>query len=223
MAIRFMARESLAPRTLFDSGMKKIALVTVALFAVLCAKAQPPAAPAARVTAKATFAGGCFWCMEPPFERLPGVITVVSGYTGGAKANPTYEEVSAGITGHAESVEVTYDPAQISYAKLVDVYWHNVDPFASNYQFCDHGTQYRTAIFTHDAEQKRLATESKAALEKKFGKAIATQVVDASRFWPAEEYHQDYYKKNPVRYKFYRFNCGRDQRLAEIWGSAPEH
>jgi peptide-methionine (S)-S-oxide reductase len=202
----------------------RLPLIVLLLATVFCAKAQPPAPPAAKVAlAKATFAGGCFWCMEPPFERLPGVVSVVSGYTGGAKTEPSYEEVSAGITGHAESVEVTYDPAKVSYAKLLDVFWHNVDPFAVNFQFCDHGEQYRTAIFTHDAEQKRLANESKRNLEAKFGKTIATQVVNASRFWAAEEYHQDYYKKNPVRYKFYRFNCGRDQRLAEIWGSAPEH
>ncbi|MCU1230610.1 MAG: peptide methionine sulfoxide reductase [Acidobacteria bacterium] len=202
----------------------RFSLVLLILATVFCAKAQPPAAPAAKAAlAKATFAGGCFWCMEPPFERLPGVVSVVSGYAGGPKPEPSYEQVSAGGTGHAESVEVTYDPAKVSYAKLLDIYWHNVDPFAVNFQFCDHGAQYRTAIFTHDAEQKRLADESKRALEAKFGKKIATQIVAASRFWPAEEYHQDYYKKNPVRYKFYRFNCGRDQRLTEIWGTAPEH
>jgi peptide-methionine (S)-S-oxide reductase len=202
----------------------RLSLVVLIVATVFCAKAQPPAAAAAKATlAKATFAGGCFWCMEPPFERLPGVISVVSGYTGGPKTEPSYEEVSAGGTGHAESVEVTYDPAKVSYAKLLDVYWHNVDPFAVNFQFCDHGSQYRTAIFTHDAEQKRLADESKRNLEAKFGKKIATQIVPASRFWPAEEYHRDYYRKNPVRYKFYRFNCGRDQRLTEIWGAAPEH
>jgi peptide-methionine (S)-S-oxide reductase len=212
------------PTTLRSDMKTRFSLVLLILATVFCAKAQPPAAPAAKATlAKATFAGGCFWCMEPPFERLPGVISVVSGYTGGPKTEPSYEEVSAGGTGHAESVEVTYDPAKVSYAKLLDVYWHNVDPFAVNFQFCDHGTQYRTAIFTHNAEQKRLADESKRNLEAKFGKKIATQIVPASRFWPAEEYHQDYYKKNPVRYKFYRFNCGRDQRLTEIWGSAPEH
>jgi len=199
-------------------------LAVVILATVFCAKAQPPApAKAAPNRATATFAGGCFWCMEPPFERLPGVISVVSGYTGGPKTEPTYEEVSSGETGHAESVEVTYDPTKVSYAKLLDTFWHNVDPFAVNFQFCDHGTQYRTAIFTHDAEQKRLADESKRNLEVKFGKKIATQIVPASRFWAAEDYHQDYYKKNPVRYKFYRFNCGRDQRLTEIWGAAPEH
>jgi peptide-methionine (S)-S-oxide reductase len=201
----------------------RLPLVVLILATVFCAKAQPPAATTKVTVAKATFAGGCFWCMEPPFERLPGVVSVISGYTGGPKTEPSYEEVSSGGTGHAESVEVTYDPAKVSYPKLLDVYWHNVDPFAVNAQFCDHGSQYRTAIFTHDAEQKRLADESKKNLEAKFGKKIATQIVPVSRFWPAEEYHQDYYKKNPVRYKFYRFNCGRDQRLAEVWGAAPEH
>jgi peptide-methionine (S)-S-oxide reductase len=202
----------------------RLPLVIILLATVFCAKAQPPAAAKnAPNRATATFAGGCFWCMEPPFERLPGVISVVSGYTGGAKTEPSYEEVSSGETGHAESVEVTYDPTKVTYAKLLDTFWHNVDPFALNFQFCDHGSQYRTAIFTHDAEQKRLADESKRSLEAKFGKKIATQIVPASQFWAAEDYHQDYYKKNPVRYKFYRFNCGRDQRLAEIWGAAPEH
>jgi peptide-methionine (S)-S-oxide reductase len=212
------------PAALRERMKIKLSLALVLFAAVFCAKAQPPAKPApAHALAHATFAGGCFWCMEPPFERLPGVVSAISGYTGGPKPEPTYEEVSAGTTGHAESVDVTYDPAKVTYAQLLDVYWHNVDPFAVNYQFCDHGTQYRTAIFVHDAEQKRLAEASKKAWETKFGKPIATQIVAASRFWPAEDYHQDYYKKNPVRYKFYRFNCGRDQRLTEIWGKAPEH
>ena len=203
--------------------MKKPLVIAAAVLALFCSKAQTATPRPQKPLAKATFAGGCFWCMEGPFERLPGVVSAVSGYTGGSKQKPTYEEVSSGTTGHAESVEVTYDPTKVSYAKLLDVYWHNVDPFAVNFQFCDHGTQYRTAIFVHDAEQRRLAEESKRALEAKFRKPIATQIVTASQFWPAEEYHQDYYRKNPVRYNFYRFNCGRDQRLTEIWGSAPNH
>ncbi|HEY3569582.1 MAG TPA: peptide-methionine (S)-S-oxide reductase MsrA [Thermoanaerobaculia bacterium] len=179
------------------------------------------AAPApGRPTAHATFAGGCFWCMVHPFDQLPGVISVTSGYTGGSRKNPTYEEVSEGTTGHAESVDVVYDPTRISYEKLLDVYWHNVDPFAKNYQFCDHGTQYRTAIFVHDEAQKKLAEASKDALQKRFKQPIQTEIVPASTFWPAEEYHQDYYKKNPVRYKFYRTSCGRDHRLQEIWGAS---
>ena len=189
----------------------------------------PVAHPVARAEeaapAKATFAGGCFWCMEPPFEALDGVISVTSGYTGGTKQNPTYEEVSAGGTGHAESIEVVYDPTKVSYEKLLDVFWHNVDPTDANGQFCDHGNQYRTAIFYHDETQKRLAEESKQAIAKslKVPGPIVTQIVAAGRFWPAEEYHQDYYKKNPVRYRFYRYTCGRDKRLAEVWGAAPAH
>lgn len=170
--------------------------------------------------ATATFAGGCFWCMEPPFDKLDGVISTTSGYTGGHQKNPTYQEVSAGGTGHAESVQVVYDPTKVSYDKLLDVFWHNVDPFTPNAQFCDHGTQYRTAIFYHNEEQKRLAEASKQALEKSghFSKPIVTEIVAAGEFYPAEDYHQDYYQKNPIRYKFYRYNCGRDAVLAQIWG-----
>jgi peptide-methionine (S)-S-oxide reductase len=181
-------------------------VVALALFA---AAAQPP-------RAVATFAGGCFWCMEGPFDKIPGVISTTSGYTGGSKDHPTYEEVSAGTTGHRESVQVVYDPTKVTYAKLLDTFWHNVDPTDASGQFCDHGPQYRAAIFYHDAEQKRLAEASKAALSKRF--RVVTDILPASQFWPAEGYHQDYYKKNPVRYHFYRFNCGRDQRLEQIWG-----
>ena len=161
--------------------------------------------------------------MEPPFERLPGVISVTSGYTGGSRRNPTYEEVSEGGTGHAESVEVRFDPAKISYQKLLDVYWHNVDPLTRDAQFCDHGNQYRTAIFYHDDEQHQLALASLREVQKRFKVPVVTQIVPATQFWPAEEYHQDYYKKNPIRYRFYRFNCGRDARLEQVWGAAPEH
>jgi peptide-methionine (S)-S-oxide reductase len=178
------------------------------------------ATPAAQPQlSKATFAGGCFWCMEPPFEKLGGVLSVTSGYTGGDKKNPTYEEVSGGGTGHAEAIEIAYDPAVISYAELLEVFWRNVDPLTANAQFCDHGSQYRSAVFYHDETQKRLAHASKKALEKRFEKPIVTEITAASEFYPAEEYHQDYYKKNPIRYEFYRYNCGRDQRLAELWGS----
>jgi peptide-methionine (S)-S-oxide reductase len=191
--------------------MKRI-LVVLAAFALLIS-----AAPAPRL-AKATFAGGCFWCMEPPFERLKGVYSVTSGYTGGRVAKPTYEAVSAGYTGHREAVEIVYDPAQVSYQKLLDVYWHNVDPFDRSGQFCDKGEQYRSAIFVHDAEQKHLAEGSKQAVGVKFHSDVATDILPAGPFYAAEDYHQDYYKKNPLRYKFYRFNCGRDQRLKEVWG-----
>jgi peptide-methionine (S)-S-oxide reductase len=171
---------------------------------------------------KATFAGGCFWCMEPPYEKLPGVISVTSGYTGGHKKNPTYEEVSAGGTGHAEAVLIVYDPAKVSYEALLEVFWHNIDPTARDRQFCDWGNQYRSAIFYQNEEQKRLALHSKEELEKTktFREPVVTEIVEASEFYPAEEYHQDYYKKNPVRYKFYRTACGRDRRLKELWGDS---
>lgn len=173
-------------------------------------------------TAKATFAGGCFWCMEPPYDKLDGVISTTSGYIGGPKKNPTYEEVSAGGTGHAEAVQVVYDPSKVSYQKLLEVYWKNVDPLTPNRQFCDRGSQYRTAIFTHGAEQKRLAEASKQEIQKRFKQPVVTEIVAAGPFYPAEEYHQDYYEKNPIRYKYYRNSCGRDRRLEELWGKAGE-
>jgi peptide-methionine (S)-S-oxide reductase len=194
-------------------------LAALAVFVLLASAQASPPQPA-RQLAKATFAGGCFWCMEPPFDKVDGVVSTTSGYTGGTKKNPTYEEVSSGGTGHAESVQVVYDPSKVNYAKLLEVYWHNVDPTVANRQFCDVGEQYRTAIFYHDAEQKRLAEESKAEVQKKLGKPVLTQIVPASAFWAAEEYHQDYYMKNPIRYKLYRNGCGRDARLEEVWGEA---
>jgi peptide-methionine (S)-S-oxide reductase len=170
---------------------------------------------------KAYFAGGCFWCMEEAFEKVEGVLSATSGYMGGTVANPSYEEVSAGRTGHAESVEVVYDPARVSYQKLLDAFWHNVDPITPNAQFCDHGSQYRSAIFFQTDEEKRESDISKQAIEqsKRFTEPIVTQIVMASQFYPAEEYHQDFYKKNPVRYKFYKYNCGRAKRLEELWGN----
>lgn len=170
---------------------------------------------------KATFAGGCFWCMEHPFDALPGVVSVTSGYTGGHKKNPTYGEVSAGGTGHAESVQIVYDPAKIGYGKLLTVFWHNVDPTVKDRQFCDSGHQYRSAIFYHTEEQRRQAMQSKEALErnKTFKEPVVTEITRAGEFYPAEEYHQHYYKKNPIRYKFYRAGCGRDSRLRELWGN----
>jgi peptide-methionine (S)-S-oxide reductase len=170
-------------------------------------------------TAKAYFAGGCFWCMEEAFEKVDGVIEAVSGYMGGTVKNPSYEEVSSGRTGHAESVEVRYDPAKVTYTQLLEAFWRNVDPVTPNAQFCDHGSQYRAAIFYQGDEQKRLAEESKRAIEqsKRFTQPIVTEVVAASEFYPAEEYHQDFYKKNPIRYKYYKFSCGRAQRLESLW------
>ena len=183
---------------------------------VLAGAAGQGAAP--QKTATATFAGGCFWCVEADFDKVDGVISTTSGYTGGHTANPSYEDVSHGGTGHAEAVEIVYDPAKVNYQKLLDVFWHNVDPLAKDRQFCDRGDQYRTAIFYHDDEQRRLAEASKAAVAKRFREPIQTQIVAAGPFYKAEEYHQDYYNKNPVRYRFYRFNCGRDARLEELWG-----
>jgi peptide-methionine (S)-S-oxide reductase len=169
---------------------------------------------------KAYFAGGCFWCMEEAFEKVEGVSSVISGYIGGTVADPSYEAVSAGRTGHAEAVEVIYDPAKVSYQKLLDAFWLNVDPITLNAQFCDHGSQYRSAIFFQTDEEKRASDTSKQAIEqsKRFKEPIVTQIVMASQFYPAEEYHQDFYKKNPVRYKFYKYNCGRAKRLEELWG-----
>ncbi|PWB68476.1 MAG: peptide-methionine (S)-S-oxide reductase [Holophagae bacterium] len=179
---------------------------------------EPPA------TAVATFAGGCFWCMEPVFDALDGVLSTTSGYTGGTLPNPTYEEVSSGSTGHTEAIQVRYDPARVSYERLLEVYWRNIDPTVANRQFCDRGTQYRTAIFYHDEAQRLAAERSRAELERSgaIAVAIATRIVAAGDFYPAEDYHQDYYRKNPVRYQRYHDACGRDQRLEELWGpSAP--
>ena len=169
-------------------------------------------------TATATFAGGCFWCVEADFDKVEGVISTTSGYIGGRTANPTYEDVVRGGTGHAEAVEIVYDPAKVSFQKLLDVFWRNIDPLVKDRQFCDRGDQYRTAIFYHGDEQKRAADASKTAVQARFKQPIETQIVAAGPFTKAEDYHQDYYMKNPVRYKFYRFNCGRDARLEELWG-----
>lgn len=175
--------------------------------------------------ASAIFAGGCFWCMEPPYDALDGVISTTSGYTGGQAANPSYQQVSAGGTGHAEAVRVVYDPAKVDYQQLVEVFWHNIDPTQADGQFCDHGNQYRTAIFYADDEQKRIAEQSLADLEKSkpFEGEIVTEITPAMTFYPAEDYHQDYYQKNPLRYKYYRWACGRDQRLTELWGDMAPH
>jgi len=192
------------------------------LVTVVAAQAPKPAPAGASV---ATFAGGCFWCMEQPYDKLDGVISTTSGYMGGKARNPTYEEVSGGGTGHAEVVQVVYDPKKVSYEKLLEVYWHNVDPTVKDRQFCDSGNQYRTTIFVHTDEQRKQAENSKAllAMTKPFKDPIVTPVVTATEFWPAEDYHQDYYLKNPVRYSYYRTGCGRDARLKALWGSAAAH
>ncbi len=170
--------------------------------------------------AVATFAGGCFWCMEPPFEKLNGVVSVTAGYGGGTAPNPTYEQVSSGHTGYAESVQIVYDPSKITYAQLLDAFWMNVDPTTSNAQFADHGSQYRTAVFYHTEEQQRLAEASRDQLQRsgKFDKPIVTEIVSATTFYLAEDYHQDYYKKNPIRYKLYRAGSGREEFLKKVWG-----
>ncbi len=172
--------------------------------------------------ARATFAGGCFWCMEHPYDELEGVKSTTSGYTGGHLKNPTYREVSSGGTGHTEAVEVVYDPKKISYEELLKVFWRNVDPLTPNRQFRDSGSQYRTGIFYHNEEQRRLAEESKKALEKsgRFSQPIVTEITAASKFYVAEDYHQDYYEKSPIQYAIYRYSCGRDRRLKELWGEA---
>jgi methionine-S-sulfoxide reductase len=172
---------------------------------------------------KATFAGGCFWCMEPPFDKLDGVISTTSGYIGGQEENPTYKQVSAGRTGHAEAVEILYDPTKVSYLKLLEVFWMQINPTTPDRQFVDVGSQYRSGIFYHDDEQRRLAEESKEKISGsgKFDGPIVTEIVPAATFWPAEDYHQDYYLRNPLRYKFYRYGSGRDQYLEKVWGEKP--
>jgi peptide-methionine (S)-S-oxide reductase len=203
---------------------RALAALAIALLAPAAVAQQDPATSAKDGRAVATFAGGCFWCMEPPYDELDGVIATISGYAGGTTVDPTYQEVSQGGTGHAEVVQVTYDPAKVTYEKLLEVFWRNVDPLDAGGQFCDRGDQYRTGIFVHDEEQRRLAEQSKQALEGRFdGQPIVTEIEEAGPFYPAEDYHQDYYEKNSIRYKFYRWNCGRDQRLAEVWGAEATH
>ena len=193
----------------------KVALIAFSLFAASAASAQGP-------TAVATFAGGCFWCVEADFDKVAGVLSTSSGYIGGTVANPNYEQVSAGNTGHAEAVQIVFDPAKVSYEQLLEKFWRSIDPTTPNAQFCDKGSPYRSAIFTHGAAQASAAKASLAALEKNkpFPAAVVTQIEVAGPFYKAEDYHQDYYKKNPIRYKYYRFSCGRDQRLEQLWGKA---
>jgi len=200
-------------------------LLLISLMAITAMAKDDGNTAAVQGTEKATFAGGCFWCMEAPFDKLPGVISVTSGYTGGHLKDPSYEQVSAGGTGHAESVQIVYDPRKISYEELLDVFWHNIDPTVIDSQFCEVGNQYRSAIFYHTDAQKMLAEQSKTALQKTkpFKEDIVTEITRATEFYPAEEYHQHYYKKNPLRYKFYRSRCGRDNRLKELWGEKAGH
>lgn len=172
----------------------------------------------AQERAAATFAGGCFWCTESDFDHVPGVLSTTSGYTGGKVPNPGYERVSAGGTGHAEAVQVTYDPGKVSYQQLLDFYWRSVDPTVKDAQFCDHGNQYRTAIFVRSEEERKLAEASKKKVAAELKTPIYTEIAAAGPFYAAEDYHQDFYKKNPTKYKFYRWNCGRDWRLEQIWG-----
>lgn len=201
-------------RRLFLAQLSLMLAVAISVPARTQALVPSPAPP----LKTAAFAGGCFWCMVHPFDSLAGVTSVLSGYTGGTVQQPTYEQVSAGGTGHRESVLVTYDPNKISYQRLLDVFWRNVDPLDASGQFCDHGMQYTTAIFVADEEQRRLAEQSKQAVEEKLGRKVVTAILPAGAFWRAEEYHQDYYKKNPLRYRFYRYTCGRDARLDAVWG-----
>ena len=205
--------------------MKRALLALAAFSAIAGAAAQTSATgPTPAGLAKATFAGGCFWCVESDFDKVPGVKTTTSGYTGGKLANPSYEQVSAKSTGHAEAVEVVYDPKVVSYEQLLEYYWRTIDPTTKDRQFCDGGTPYRTAIFAQDAKQLAAAKASLAALEKSkpFKEAIVTEIAQAGPFYAAEDYHQDYYQKNPVRYKYYRNGCGRDARLQQLWGSLPK-
>ena len=183
------------------------------------------AAGARAATDTAVFAGGCFWCVESDFDTLPGVISTTSGYTGGHVANPSYEQVSANHTGHAEAVEVVFDPQKVSYAQLVEFFWRSIDPTTKDRQFCDAGSPYRSEIFVRGPEQRAVAEASLAALEKSkpFEAPIVTEIVDASEFYPAEDYHQDYYRKNPLRYSYYRYGCGRDARVKELWGKSVAH
>ena len=208
-------------------AIAKVALVAVVALAGGTALSQTPAAPLAQAvppplpgTAKATFAGGCFWCVESDFDKVPGVLSTTSGYIGGTVANPSYQQVSAKTTGHAEAVEIVFDPAKVSYERLLQIYWRSVDPTTKDRQFCDAGSPYRTAIFVHGAAQDAAARASLAALDlsKPFKEPIVTTIEPAGPFYPAEAYHQDYAKKNPVRYNYYRLSCGRDARLRQLWG-----
>ena len=197
-------------------------LISIVFAAVACSTSAQNVAPASESgeRAVAVFAGGCFWCTESDFDKVPGVLSTTSGYIGGRVENPTYEQVSGGGTGHIEAVQVVYDPRRVSYPALVDHFFRTIDPLDGGGQFCDRGSQYRSAIFVADEQQRRIAEETRMKLAQALPKPIATDILPAARFYPAEDYHQDYYKKNPVRYRFYRLNCGRDSRLKKVWGEA---
>jgi peptide-methionine (S)-S-oxide reductase len=212
--------------------VRRLTAAVAAALALGCGRADAERSPAAAEPAPAdvpaalaTFAGGCFWCMEPPFDALEGVLSTTSGYAGGHVERPSYEQVSAGGTGHLEVVQVAYDATRVSYEKLLEVFWRNVDPTDAGGQFCDRGAQYRTAIFVHDPAQRAAAEKSARELEAsaRFQAPLATEILPAGAFWPAEAYHQDFYRENPIRYRYYRAGCGRDRRLAEVWGRAREH
>ena len=207
-------------RSFVKSASLLVLFTSHSLAAPAATPAAPQAAKAASPAATATFAMGCFWCAETAFEGQRGVIAAVSGYTGGAEKNPTYEQVSNHQTSHYEALQVTYDPRRTTYEALLDIFWHNVDPTQGNGQFCDHGDQYRSAIFTANDAERRAALASRSAIEKSgvLRKPIVTAILPAATFWPAEDYHQDFYKKNPVRYRSYRLGCGRDARLKTLWG-----
>jgi peptide-methionine (S)-S-oxide reductase len=200
--------------------MTRLLLSLVLVLAATGLAGAQDAKPANPRQAVATFAGGCFWCLESDFDPIPGVISTVSGYIGGTVENPTYQQVSAGGTGHAEAVEITYDPTRVTYDQLLTHFWRNVDPTQKDGQFCDIGDQYRTAIFVHNDEQRKLAGASKKKIAAELGKPVYTEIAKAGTFYKAEDYHQDFYKKSELRYKFYRWNCGRDQRLKQLWGKA---
>lgn len=196
--------------------LSRLAILCLPLIPLL--SAQQAASDVAEDQAVATFAGGCFWCMEPPFDKLDGVISTTSGYSGGHQDNPTYKQVSAGRTGHTEVIQVVYDPDKVTYQQLLETFWVNIDPLTANAQFCDRGSQYRSGIFYHTPEQQKLAEASAKAIQALFEKPVVTEITEFSKFYPAEDYHQDYYTKNPVRYNYYRWGCGRDKRLEELWG-----
>ena len=196
---------------------RALAALGLALGLAVSSALAQPASEGAK-TATAIFAGGCFWCMEPPFDKIEGVVSTTSGYTGGSKPDPTYQEVSAGKTGHTEALKVVYDPAKVSYERLLEVFWRNHDPLSADGQFCDKGSQYRAGIFFGNEEEKKLAEASKAVVAARFKQPIVTEIVPASTFYPAEDYHQDYYIKTPIRYKYYSTSCRRYRRLKELWG-----
>lgn len=230
MAIQFQTKAQIGPVTQAEKLLPQLAakLMMVALLWIplwiglsvpTLAQGSDPAPVAPEVRDRAVFAGGCFWCMEPPFDKLEGVISTTSGYIGGTVPNPSYAQVSSGRTGHTEAVEVVYDPDQVSYEQLLDIFWRNIDPLDAGGQFCDRGSQYRSAVFVGTEPERQQAEASRARIQTRFDQSIATEVVDDSPFYPAEDYHQDYYLKNPIRYQLYRFGCGRDARLNALWGS----